>query len=493
MRLPRDSAFRVAFPYAVVASLWILLSDVALGAVAPLAWERLSIFKGLMFVAVTSLALYALVLRSSSRAYDEAQRAHAAERILDQVVSTVPVGVVLISSDEVVTYMNPAAEALVGSPAEETVGRRFRELLVQQPDVETSAMDMLNGDGAHRAHLAAADGGAGRTVLVHAARIDSAALESGRVLAISDVTDVHRDAAESASQLVLAGYLSEALLACNSESLPRAVMTRVVERAVESGAFAGAWGALRDERTGRFGPPAVAGLDSDARASADLIASGLAEHPSALDRLAVERVIVTNDVGRDPTCLWYPLADHGVRAAATLGVHDAQGPTALLALFKGSAGAFDVVTVDALDVLQGALTLCLERLSFYQRRLVAEEQMEMSEAGYRLLFEKHPLPMWVYDLETLRFLAVNDAAVSKYGWDREEFLGMTIAQIRPEAELERLRENVEHVSEGFEDAGLWTHIDSTGRQFPVHVFSHTIVWEGRPAELVMPQEVATVV
>lgn len=493
MRLPRDNAFRVAFLYAAVAALWILLSDVALGVVAPLAWERLSIFKGLMFVAVTSLALYTLVLRSSSRAYDEAQRAHAAERILDQVVSTVPVGVLLISSDEVVTYMNPAAEALVGSPAEDTIGRLFRELLVQQADVETSAMDMLTSDGVHRAQLAAADGGPGRTVLVHAARIDASALESGRVLAISDVTDVHRDAARSASQLVLAGYLSEALLVCNSESLPHAVMSRVVELAVESGAFSAAWGALRDGPTGRFGPPVVAGLDSDARASADVIAAGLVEHPSALDRLALERVMVTNDVGRDPTCLWYLLADHGVRAAATLGVHDAHGPTALLALFKGTAGGFDAATVEALDVLHGALTLCLERLTFNERRLVAEQQMEVSEAGYRLLFEQHPFPMWVYDLETLRFLAVNDAAVSKYGWGREEFLGMTIAQIRPETDLGRLKDNVEHVTEGFEDAGLWTHIDSTGRRFPVHVFSHTIAWEGRPAELVMPQEVATVI
>ena len=57
---------------------------------------------------------------------------------------------------------------------------------------------------------------------------------------------------------------------------------------------------------------------------------------------------------------------------------------------------------------------------------------------FRLLFEHHPVPMWIYDLETLAFLAVNDAAVTRYGYSREEFLGMTIKDIRPAEDLPRL-------------------------------------------------------
>lgn len=51
--------------------------------------------------------------------------------------------------------------------------------------------------------------------------------------------------------------------------------------------------------------------------------------------------------------------------------------------------------------------------------------------GYRLLFESHPQPMWLYDVESLAFLAINEAAVERYGYSREEFLAMTIADIRP--------------------------------------------------------------
>ena len=57
--------------------------------------------------------------------------------------------------------------------------------------------------------------------------------------------------------------------------------------------------------------------------------------------------------------------------------------------------------------------------------------LERSEERYRLLFEANPLPMWVYDAETLRFLAVNEAAVRHYGYTRSEFLAMTITDIRP--------------------------------------------------------------
>jgi len=58
-----------------------------------------------------------------------------------------------------------------------------------------------------------------------------------------------------------------------------------------------------------------------------------------------------------------------------------------------------------------------------------------SEARYRQLFEHLPMPLWVFDRETLRFVAVNDAAVNHYGYSREEFLAMTVLEIRPNEEV----------------------------------------------------------
>ena len=58
------------------------------------------------------------------------------------------------------------------------------------------------------------------------------------------------------------------------------------------------------------------------------------------------------------------------------------------------------------------------------------------------LFYCHPDPMWIYDRETLRFLDVNDAAIAKYGYSRDEFLAMTIKDIRPKEEVPGLLENI---------------------------------------------------
>jgi PAS domain S-box-containing protein len=65
----------------------------------------------------------------------------------------------------------------------------------------------------------------------------------------------------------------------------------------------------------------------------------------------------------------------------------------------------------------------------------------------RLLFLSHPQPMWVYDLETLAFLEVNNAAMVHYGYTREEFLAMTIRDIRPPEDIPRLLQNIVTVSQ----------------------------------------------
>ena len=75
-----------------------------------------------------------------------------------------------------------------------------------------------------------------------------------------------------------------------------------------------------------------------------------------------------------------------------------------------------------------------------------------TEEGYRLLFESNPHPMWIYDRDTLAFLAVNDAAVHDYGYTRGEFLAMTIKDIRPPEDVPSLLEKVSRVTPGMNSA-----------------------------------------
>ena len=119
--------------------------------------------------------------------------------------------------------------------------------------------------------------------------------------------------------------------------------------------------------------------------------------------------------------------------------------------------------------------------------LVALRQRELQ---YRHLFEAHPLPMWVYDLETLSFLAVNDAAVQHYGFSRDQFLNMTIADIRPPEAVPRLLDNIAQVqNHHIDEAGIWKHRKKDGSLIEVEITSHILEFAGRRAEVVLAHDV----
>ena len=91
-----------------------------------------------------------------------------------------------------------------------------------------------------------------------------------------------------------------------------------------------------------------------------------------------------------------------------------------------------------------------------ERRRLERELLER-ERHFRTLFADNPLPMWVYEEETLRFLEVNDAAVRKYGFSRDEFLRMQITDIRPPEEVPRLLSSVHFRQSRVESSGGWRH------------------------------------
>jgi PAS domain S-box-containing protein len=119
-------------------------------------------------------------------------------------------------------------------------------------------------------------------------------------------------------------------------------------------------------------------------------------------------------------------------------------------------------------------------------RKLAEEALRDSEARYRLLFESNPFPMWVYDLETLSFLAVNAAVVSRYGYSEKEFLTMTIKDIQPIEDVPALLKNVSEVPN---DADASRHQKKDGTIIDVEITSYPLSFAGRQAELVLANDV----
>jgi len=119
----------------------------------------------------------------------------------------------------------------------------------------------------------------------------------------------------------------------------------------------------------------------------------------------------------------------------------------------------------------------------------AESALLQSAAQYRLLFEKNPVPMWVFDRNNLRFLAVNKAAIHQYGFTEGQFLNMTIADIRPEASVTALLRAHEKRATGLHRSGEWQHRTHDGRILDVEIVSHTLEFEGHDAELVAAYDI----
>ena len=148
------------------------------------------------------------------------------------------------------------------------------------------------------------------------------------------------------------------------------------------------------------------------------------------------------------------------------------------------AGAADYLVKGRADGEQISRSI---RYALDRARHIAER--EAGEMRYRMLFDKNPLPMWVYDPCTEAFLDVNEAAVRQYGWAREEFLAMSVPDIRSEAERAGYARDRVLAAAGYREAGVWKHRRKDGTQLYVDIVRHDLQYEGRPGRLVLARDV----
>jgi PAS domain S-box-containing protein len=119
----------------------------------------------------------------------------------------------------------------------------------------------------------------------------------------------------------------------------------------------------------------------------------------------------------------------------------------------------------------------------------AEELLRESDERHRKLFDNNPHPTWVFDRETLRFLAVNAAAVRKYGYSRDEFLAITLKDIRPPEDVPALLETVKTLGDGNESSGAWRHRLKDGTIIDTENTSYALNFVGRAARVVVAVDV----
>ena len=119
----------------------------------------------------------------------------------------------------------------------------------------------------------------------------------------------------------------------------------------------------------------------------------------------------------------------------------------------------------------------------------AEGRLQESEDRHRRLFSNNPFPTWVYDRETLRFLAVNSAAVRNYGYSADEFLAMTVKDIRPAEDVPALLDSMKR-AEGVEHSSDWKHLRKDGSLIDVEITSYPLNFASFSAEVVVAVDVS---
>jgi two-component system cell cycle sensor histidine kinase/response regulator CckA len=154
-------------------------------------------------------------------------------------------------------------------------------------------------------------------------------------------------------------------------------------------------------------------------------------------------------------------------------------------------GATDYVikTPQYLRWLPHAIRAAVEQQHLQAERRLAEEAITERDASFRLLFANHPQPMWVYDLGTLAFLEVNDAAITCYGYSRDEFLQMRITDIRLAEDGTKTLKCAKKDQSGLQFSGQCRHRLKTGQIIDVEITSRVLKFGGRNAALVIAQDI----
>lgn len=145
-----------------------------------------------------------------------------------------------------------------------------------------------------------------------------------------------------------------------------------------------------------------------------------------------------------------------------------------------------------INLAKGSVFVLLTGFMLYKLITAHDRRLITSEKQYRSFFEDNPSPMWIYNSDTLFFLSVNDAAVSHYGYTRDEFKKMKITDIRPPDDSEKLIAAVKNLNDGYNCSGIWRHQKKDGQLIDVQITSHRLTSGKKNSIMVLVNDVTEI-
>ena len=444
-------------------------------------------------VLAVGLALVALIRATRGR---ERLRTSEERRLTDErhrsVLQQVRDAVVWIRpEDGRIVEANRAAEGLWGYSRKELLGLTVLDL---RPPEDAGAgraqLEKARSEGAlFRTRYRRRDG----TVIPVEVSSRAVVLGDEEVL-VSVVRDVSESEAALARVLLLnrihraISAVDQALVEVRDRG---GVLRRTCEELVVTGEFTAVWYGTPDGN-GFLVPEALAGRVEGffEAVSIPLETAPAARNPAAT-ALIEERTVVSADWETDPSLGPQREAGRslGYRSGVACPVRSGGAVRGVLSLYASELGVFLPEAVVLLEELARDLGLALDLIEAGERQFRAEASLAQSEERYRKLFEENPAPMWVFDVETLRFLDVNEAAAQLYGFSKEEFLVRTLRDIRPPEDVPFVEADVRVERSGIRRSGPWHHIRKDGRKLLVEIVTYDVAFDGRAARLTLANDV----
>jgi two-component system, cell cycle sensor histidine kinase and response regulator CckA len=385
--------------------------------------------------------------------------------------------IAVLGCDGTVQFVSATFQRVLGSRPEELLGRSI-QAMVLEADTEVIRQGLkevaLKPRGSHSdsCRFRCQDGSWRWIQYRFENRLDDAAFE-GILFHGSDVTDLHR--MESERQVN-----SEVVHALNETANLDQLLTRIHQALKEILPAENCFVALHEPESDTFyfpflvdeydtTPPPQQKVGRTCTAYVFRTGQAKLIPQSDFDRLAAAGEVEL--VGSSsPAWLGVPLKT----PTATIGV--------LVVQHYRNENAYDQRDLEFMESVGGHIALAIER-----RR--AEEELRRNESILRLLFEHNPLPIWLYEIETLKFLRVNQAAVELYGYAADEFENMTILEIRPESQRDKMQE-LKRQEARLGEREFWLHRAKSGRTFEVELISHGLEYAGKRVGLVVAQDIS---
>lgn len=313
---------------------------------------------------------------------------------------------------------------------------------------------------------------------------------SGRPLKIVGIVQDITERKENELRLKRLNRLYAVLSKINETSVcatnEKALCEKVCQIAVEDGALALAWVSEFDPGTQSVHPIAFYGVGGGDYVKTLQISAEAGLYGNGPGGLAFREGApqVCQDIATDPRMEpWREAAlQRGYHSTAAFPVSLGSNRQGVMAFYATEPNFFNKEELDLLISVSENVFFALDSIRKEQYRLEAETALRKSEEYYRLLFFDNPHPMWVYDLETMKFLAVNSSALRQYGYTENEFLLMTPQDLRVADEAPKFMDTTRLPSPAKNNIAE-RHHKKNGEIIDVEVYSDTITFNGRPARL----------